>query len=165
MHFKKEVNVPNTLTVIRLLLGPLIMYLILHKQSFPALVLFVLALLTDVADGFLARKYGAETIIGKHLDRWADKLLYAFVIFPTLINHGYHVWLGVFVAGSVAFLLSYKFVVRARLEVTRWGRLFVVLEAVLLVLFILDVVNHYLIGLFAIFLIIPAVGYIKKIKK
>jgi CDP-diacylglycerol--glycerol-3-phosphate 3-phosphatidyltransferase len=71
-------NVPNFLTLLRILLSPIFMFFFL-LESFPmkalGLGLFVFAALTDVADGYYARKRGVITGFGKFMDPLADKIL------------------------------------------------------------------------------------------
>ena len=74
----KAMNLPNKLTCIRVLLVPL--YLLLYYAPFAAgrylaLVVFILASLTDYADGYLARRDHLITDFGKFMDPLADKLL------------------------------------------------------------------------------------------
>ena len=66
---------PNLLTVLRLLLIVPIALLLLAERHGQALVLFVLAGLSDALDGFLARHYGWTSRLGSILDPIADKLL------------------------------------------------------------------------------------------
>jgi len=71
-------NVPNKLSTLRILLVPIIIYLLFINSltsSIAALVVFVLAALTDKYDGYYARKHGLITTLGKILDPLADKLL------------------------------------------------------------------------------------------
>jgi len=71
-------NLPNKLSVLRILLVPVIIYLLLFNSltaSIAALAVFVLAALTDKYDGYYARKYDLVTTLGKILDPLADKLL------------------------------------------------------------------------------------------
>jgi CDP-diacylglycerol--glycerol-3-phosphate 3-phosphatidyltransferase len=72
-------NTPNKLTVVRIFLVPVFMVLLL-VQSIPhhmlfAILCFLVASLTDLIDGMLARKYNLITNFGKFLDPLADKLL------------------------------------------------------------------------------------------
>lgn len=68
-------NLPNFLTIIRMLLVPVMVWLIIDGQFRPALAVFGLAALTDALDGWLARQLGLQTAVGAHLDPLADKLL------------------------------------------------------------------------------------------
>ena len=71
-------NLPNTLTIFRLACIPLVLTclnLFGRWGSFLAALLFTLASVTDILDGFFARKYGAVTVLGKFLDPLADKIL------------------------------------------------------------------------------------------
>lgn len=67
-------NVPNLLTMLRMALLPLIVWRFCAGDSLGALTIYLLAMLTDAADGFLARKLGQITALGKLLDPLADKL-------------------------------------------------------------------------------------------
>lgn len=71
-------HVPNVLTVARIAITPLLLFL-LFSDTFMgyiwALILFVLGAISDYFDGVLARKYGVGTRFGKYLDPLADKIL------------------------------------------------------------------------------------------
>ena len=72
-------NTPNKLTLLRVILVPvflLLLYLVPEPYNyFSAVVIFVIAALTDSLDGYLARKNGQVTTFGKFLDPLADKIL------------------------------------------------------------------------------------------
>lgn len=68
-------NVPNMLSVIRLLMVPIFVWLFLSGYVVPAVVVFVAAGATDVIDGYIARKYNCTSTLGKILDPLADKFL------------------------------------------------------------------------------------------
>jgi len=70
---KKE-NIPNILTIIRFILIPFIYISVLSKHFLTALIIFTISALTDVLDGYIARKYNYITDIGKLIDPLADKL-------------------------------------------------------------------------------------------
>ncbi|MCJ1429927.1 hypothetical protein MMC29_007842, partial [Sticta canariensis] len=72
-------TVPNILTFSRLLSAPVIGYLIVHEQHLPALVLFVYAGITDFVDGWIARKWKLQTVVGTVIDPMADKTLMTVV--------------------------------------------------------------------------------------
>jgi len=79
------VNLPNTLTLVRIVMIPIFMVAILLKlpggkayfyyQDQVAAIIFVLAAATDGIDGYIARKWSQVTNLGKFLDPLADKLL------------------------------------------------------------------------------------------
>jgi CDP-diacylglycerol--glycerol-3-phosphate 3-phosphatidyltransferase len=72
------VNVPNALTLFRIFLVPLLVVILLTRlpaKEYLALLIFLLAALTDALDGYWARKYKKVTTVGTLLDPIADKLL------------------------------------------------------------------------------------------
>ncbi len=68
-------NLPNFLTTIRLILVPFMTGFLISKNYTMAISFYVLASITDVLDGYIARKYNLITKLGKILDPMADKLL------------------------------------------------------------------------------------------
>lgn len=94
-----ELNLPNQLTLLRVLLTPVFAYLILSSSSLNkqlALVVFVIAALTDWYDGWTARKFGYISRWGKFLDPLADKVLTsaAFLVYVYLgLIDGWMAWI------------------------------------------------------------------------
>ncbi|HKX11722.1 MAG TPA: CDP-alcohol phosphatidyltransferase family protein [bacterium] len=76
-------NLPNSLTLLRILLVPVFTYYFLAGEYRIALAIFVITGLTDVVDGYLARRLQLKTNLGAALDPAADKLL-MFVTFIVL---------------------------------------------------------------------------------
>ena len=68
-------NVPNQLTIARLVLSILCFIVLAFHWYLPALVLFVMAAGTDWVDGYWARRYGQVTKLGRILDPFADKII------------------------------------------------------------------------------------------
>ena len=68
-------NIPNLITIARILLVPVIIWLLLSEEFSLAFFLFVLAAATDAADGALARATHTQSEVGAYLDPLADKLL------------------------------------------------------------------------------------------
>ncbi|MGI6174520.1 MAG: CDP-diacylglycerol--glycerol-3-phosphate 3-phosphatidyltransferase [Christensenellales bacterium] len=68
-------NLPNALTMLRLLLIPVFIILMCQDHMMPALAVFVFASFTDILDGWIARKYNLITDFGKLFDPLADKLM------------------------------------------------------------------------------------------
>jgi CDP-diacylglycerol--glycerol-3-phosphate 3-phosphatidyltransferase len=74
-------NLPNAITVVRILLAPVFIWMLLADAGhdgglrWAAAVLFIVAIATDCVDGAIARKHGLITDLGKLLDPIADKVL------------------------------------------------------------------------------------------
>ncbi len=77
---EKNLNLPNVLTMIRLLLIPVTIVLIVEDEMIWAFAVFITACLTDLLDGYIARKYNKKTKLGTWLDPLADKLMAVSVI-------------------------------------------------------------------------------------
>jgi len=76
-------NWPNRITILRILLSPLFMVLLMNTDRtsrIAALAVFIIAALSDIYDGYIARKYGWVTNLGKFLDPLADKLFVALAL-------------------------------------------------------------------------------------
>lgn len=92
----KWLNVANMFTALRVLLAPVVILLLLYEGTLPlgvsntlaAGLIFIVAALTDKADGYYARKNDAVTKLGQFLDPLADKLL----MIPVMITLWYVGW-------------------------------------------------------------------------
>ena len=69
------INLPNFITLGRLLTVPIVVWLIVSGHFFWAFWVFVAAGVSDAADGFIAKRFNAETELGRFLDPIADKAL------------------------------------------------------------------------------------------
>lgn len=69
------INIPNILTVLRILVTPFFVILLLKESYFMALMVFTLAGISDGVDGMIARYFNQRTILGAYLDPLADKML------------------------------------------------------------------------------------------
>ena len=68
-------NIPNSISLLRICLVPLVVWLIITDKIQGAFAVFVLAGLSDAVDGFIAKRFGMKTELGSYLDPLADKLL------------------------------------------------------------------------------------------
>ena len=72
-------NLPNSLTVLRILLVPVMVWMLLEEptqlEAQISVVIFVAAMITDIVDGWLARKWDLVSPVGAYLDPLADKLM------------------------------------------------------------------------------------------
>lgn len=85
-----QLNLPNQLTLLRILLTPLFVYLIMSESAMNkqiALIVFVVAALTDWYDGWVARRFGYISRWGKFFDPLADKIFASAAMLA-------YVWLG-----------------------------------------------------------------------
>ena len=111
---EKLFNLPNTLTLLRILLIPIFLTLMVKRKTPEAFAVFLFAGFTDVLDGLTARMLHMKTKIGAFLDPAADKLLMtaSFIILtnPTLNSPNVIIASGAFVLyklrGQTTFLPS-----------------------------------------------------------
>jgi len=68
-------SIPNILTLLRILMTPVIVYMVLTQQAWWAVILMVIAGVTDMLDGAIARYFNQRTTVGAYLDPLADKIL------------------------------------------------------------------------------------------
>jgi cardiolipin synthase len=100
------INIPNTLTLLRILLTPLFaIFLIKHLFDF-ALLVFAIAALSDGVDGFIARVFRQKTTLGAFLDPAADKLLLVTAFVTLAIQEQIPSWLSVLVITRDVIILS-----------------------------------------------------------
>lgn len=123
-------NLPNLLTLFRLVLIPLYIWMFYATQSqhkVAALLVLLLAGLTDMLDGYIARSRGMETQVGQLLDPLADKLMMVAVLF-TLIASDRVPWLvaGLLVLRDAAMIIGATYFhfqgKRAVPKANQWGK-------------------------------------------
>ena len=79
-------NIPNLLTVSRLIACPILIYFFFLEKYLIILTVFILACVTDLLDGYIARKNNLESNFGKVLDPIADKVLIITMSIMLIIN-------------------------------------------------------------------------------
>jgi len=87
VKFSQLLTAPNQLTLLRMVFLPFILIHMMAGRYSWALVLFVLAGLSDALDGLLARKLHQQTTIGQYLDPIADKLLLSTIFLVLSVLH------------------------------------------------------------------------------
>jgi cardiolipin synthase len=101
-----SVNLPNTITVIRILLVPLfVIYLQKHLFMF-SLIVFAVAALSDGLDGMLARFFNQRTSLGAYLDPIADKMLLISAFITLSIQGIIPFWLSVVVISRDILIMT-----------------------------------------------------------
>ncbi len=90
-------TIPNLITLTRILLTPLFIIFLIQKRYQPAMWIFILAGLSDLADGLIARRWRQKSPLGTFLDPLADKLLMGSSFITLSISHLIPSWLTVIV--------------------------------------------------------------------
>jgi CDP-diacylglycerol--glycerol-3-phosphate 3-phosphatidyltransferase len=119
-----RLNLPNVITLGRILACPAVFFLVLTPSVTPrlfAFVLFLAAAISDLWDGYLARKHGLITDLGKLLDPLADKLLLVATFVPFyILSHGgtpvgplpflgpLPLWVVVIIFGREVFITAFR---------------------------------------------------------
>ena len=104
-------NLPNKLTVLRVILVPFFVFFLLGADwigsfsPYIALIIFIVASLTDMLDGKIARKYNLITNFGKFMDPLADKLLVCSALICLIALDRIPAWI-VIVIISREFIIS-----------------------------------------------------------
>lgn len=90
-------NLPNLITISRILAVPLIVWLIISGQWAIAFLVFLAAGISDAADGFIAKRYGMSTNLGAYLDPLADKVMLVSIYVSLGILEIFEPWLVILV--------------------------------------------------------------------
>jgi cardiolipin synthase len=129
-------NLPNFLTLIRIVAIPFFLVLLVSHLYFDALLVFILGGVTDAFDGFIARRMNQKTSLGAILDPVADKLLLMSSFIMLGMMGGIPLWLVVLVVSRDTVILfgyvAISFLLDERLEVqpTIAGKLSTVFQLV-----------------------------------
>lgn len=139
-------NVPNALTALRLLLVPVFAWMLLsHPHDnlwrWGAAVVFVIASITDIIDGRVARKYGLVTRFGKLWDPIADKALtgMALVCLSIIIELPWWITIVILVREWGITLLRFLILKYGVMAANRGGKLKTVVQSVAIVWYLLPV--------------------------
>lgn len=109
------VNLPNAITISRLVLA-IVLFALIDIDGWWRLsaVLFIIAALTDILDGFLARKYGQVTVLGRILDPFVDKIIIcgAFIFLQGQtsgeLTSGVNAWMSFIIVAREMFITSLR---------------------------------------------------------
>ncbi len=91
------VNLPNLITIARILMVPLTVWLIITGRHELAFFVFILAGISDGVDGFIAKRFDMRTTLGAYLDPLADKLLLMSIYVTLGILDQLPAWLAILV--------------------------------------------------------------------
>jgi cardiolipin synthase len=99
------VSIPNLITLGRIILVPVVFWLLMSGRTTAAFFAFVVAGLSDGVDGFLAKRYGWQTELGAYLDPLADKLLIVCIFIAMGVLGELPFWLVVAVVSRDALIV------------------------------------------------------------
>ncbi len=106
MNISKVVNnIPNIITLARMMMTPLAVSMIVSQRFFPAFSIFVLAGVSDAIDGFIAKHFNLRTELGAYLDPLADKALLISIYVSLAIYAGLPAWLAITVVSRDIMIL------------------------------------------------------------
>lgn len=129
------VNIPNTLTISRIVLIPAFITCVVYAQNRLALLIFAVAAVTDLLDGFFARLTNQKTPLGTFLDPLADK----FLLVSSFILFAVYGWIPTWLAITVisrdiivvtGWLLLYLLTNTAKVETVRLGKAAIALQLI-----------------------------------
>jgi cardiolipin synthase len=137
-------NIPNTFTIIRIVIIPAFVTSVVYKRYDYALYLFVTAALTDIFDGLFARLKNQRTALGTFLDPLADKFLLvtSFVIFS--IYGWIPKWLTITVISRdiivvTGWFLLYLVTGKSRVEPSVFGKATIWLQSMLIAYVLIEI--------------------------
>ena len=137
-------NIPNTLTILRIVIIPVFITSIVYKRYDYSLYLFVVAALTDLFDGLFARMTNQKTALGTFLDPLADKFLLvsSFIIFS--IYGWIPKWLTITVLSRdiiiiIGWFLLYLTTGKSQVDPTMLGKTTIWAQSLLIAYILLDI--------------------------
>ncbi|MFW5981516.1 MAG: CDP-diacylglycerol--glycerol-3-phosphate 3-phosphatidyltransferase [bacterium] len=124
-------NLPNKLTITRIVLVPLFMFFLLLSDNYTgffkvvALSVFALAAITDGLDGYYARKQQAITKFGKILDPLADKLLISAALIAFVAMDDISAWVAIIIIGRELAVTGLRVIAASEgivIAASKWGK-------------------------------------------
>jgi cardiolipin synthase len=101
-----SVTIPNLITIGRLVLVPLIVWLMITGQPAAAFIVFILAGVSDGVDGFLARSFNLRSALGSYLDPLADKALLVSIYISLAVLEEVPLWVVFLVVSRDLFIVG-----------------------------------------------------------
>ena len=132
-------NLPNVLTIFRVILTPFFIYLLFSSSMYSnlyALIIFILASVTDAFDGYYARKYNIETEFGNFLDPLADKILVSSAFISFYLLDLIELWMVVVILSRDFFITFLRIVMKKNGQSLKTSRIAKSKTAVQLILII-----------------------------
>ena len=139
-------NLPNKLTMLRVFLIPLFVWFMLtdlagETSRYIALAIFIVASLTDLADGKIARKYNLVTNFGKFMDPLADKLLVCSALICLIQTGQLPAWYVIIIIAREFIISGFRLIASDNgvvIAASYWGKFKTTSQMILIVLLILN---------------------------
>ncbi len=141
-------NLPNKLTVLRVIMIPFFVFFLLYQGGenttfrMISLVLFIVASLTDLLDGKIARKYNLVTNFGKFMDPLADKLLVCSALICLIELGQLPAWMVIVIISREFIISGFRLVASDNgvvIAASYWGKFKTTFQMVAVVLLILNI--------------------------
>ncbi|MCR5656459.1 MAG: CDP-diacylglycerol--glycerol-3-phosphate 3-phosphatidyltransferase [Butyrivibrio sp.] len=140
-------NLPNKLTVFRVILIPFFVLFLLADIFGPlddwiALVIFVVAALTDLFDGKIARKYNLVTDFGKFMDPLADKLLVCSAMICLIELDRIPAWIVVVIIAREFIISGFRLIAAENgrvIAASYWGKFKTTFQMIMVILMIVNI--------------------------
>ena len=140
-------NLPNKLTMLRVFLIPLFVWFMLtdlagETSRYIALAIFIVASLTDLADGKIARKYNLVTNFGKFMDPLADKLLVSAAMIALVELGRIPAWIVIVIISREFIISGFRLVAADKgvvIAASYWGKFKTTFQMVMVCLMIADI--------------------------
>ena len=141
-------NLPNKLTTLRVIMIPFFVFFLLWQNGenrtfrMIALALFIIASLTDLLDGKIARKYNLVTNFGKFMDPLADKLLVCSALICLIELNALPAWMVIIIISREFIISGFRLIASdngAVIAASYWGKFKTTFQMVSVVLLILDI--------------------------
>ena len=139
-------NLPNKLTVLRIIMVPFFVFFMLTNvggaaNKWVALVLFCVASLTDLLDGKIARKYNLVTNFGKFMDPLADKLLVCSAMICLVEMETLAAWVVIVIISREFIISGFRLVASDNgivIAASYWGKFKTVFQMAMIIVLIMD---------------------------
>ena len=139
-------NLPNKLTVLRVIMVPFFVFFMLTDVGGPAnkwiaLILFCVASLTDMLDGKIARKYNLVTNFGKFMDPLADKLLVCSAMICMIEMGKLPAWIVIVIIAREFIISGFRLVASDNgivIAASYWGKFKTVFQMAMIIVLIAD---------------------------
>ena len=141
-------NLPNKLTTLRVIMIPFFVFFLLWQNGenytfrMIALALFIIASLTDLLDGKIARKYDLTTNFGKFMDPLADKLLVCSALICLIELNALPAWMVIIIISREFIISGFRLIASDNgvvIAASYWGKFKTTFQMVSVVLLILDI--------------------------